>query len=406
MRTYLLLIGLSVTLGITACAPADNTIFGTPVMLPVPTSGSVAGPRLSDGAARELTLSWMEQRERGADLKFASYADGDFGKATAIVSEPRMFVNWADTPSVMPVGGDHWIAHWLRYSADMTYSYDVVVAQSFDGGTSWSAPVTAHADGTTTEHGFVFMYPAPDGVGLIWLDGRNTAGEPGPDVLATSMTLRSAVIDATGKLSNEQLVDNAVCDCCQTDVAIGSKGPVAVYRNRTADEIRDIYLTRYVDNQWETGSPLHEDNWRIAGCPVNGPSIVAEGNDVAIAWFTAADGAPLVQIKVSNDGGTNFAPPIEIASGRIAGYAGITALGDGSYAVSWVSRNESGSNSISVRRVSANGQLDPIRTIAESNQLRLFPQIAYRDENLILVWTDELDDQRHLRVARVPVALP
>jgi hypothetical protein len=406
MRYFSLLIWLAVALPLAACTPADKPVFGTPVILLSPTSGDVAGPRLSDGAARELTLSWMEQKERGAQLKFASYTDGSFGSATTVVSEPRMFVNWADTPSVTPVGGDHWIAHWLRYSAEMTYSYDVVVSQSFDGGNSWGAPVTAHTDGTTTEHGFVFMYPAPDGVGLIWLDGRNTADEPGSDVLATSMTLRSAVIDANGKRRNEQLVDNSVCDCCQTDVAIGSKGPVAVYRNRTADEVRDIYITRLVDNHWEAGAPLHEDNWRIAGCPVNGPSIVAQGDDVAIAWFTAASGTPLVQVVVSKDGGSTFGEPIEIASGRIAGYAGITILDDRWFAVSWVSRNESGSNSINVRRVGVNRKVDPAHSIAETNQLRVFPQIAYRDESLILAWTDESDDRRQLRVARVPVALP
>jgi len=406
MRNLFSLIWLSAALGIVACTPADETVFGTPIMLPSPASGKVSGPRLSDGASRELSLSWMEQREQGAQLKFALYSDGNFGTPTTVVSEPRMFVNWADTPSVMPVGGDHWIAHWLRYSAEMTYSYDVVVSQSFDGGSSWSAPVTAHTDGTTTEHGFVYMYPAPDGVGLIWLDGRKTAGERGPDVLATSMTLRSAVIDEDGDRRNEQLVDNSVCDCCQTDVAIGSKGPVAVYRNRTADEIRDIYITRLVDNQWEAGVSLHADNWRIAGCPVNGPSIVAQGDDVAIAWFTAANDTPLVQVVISNDGGGTFEAPIEIASGRLAGYAGITILNDRSFAVSWVSRNESGSNSINVRRVDAKGQLSPAHSIAETKQLRVFPQIAYRDQNLILAWTDESDDQRHLRVARMPVTLP
>lgn len=406
MRNFSCLISLFAALGITACTPANEPVFGTPVFLTSPTSGDVAGPRFSDGDQRELILSWMEHRDPGADLIFASYADGVFGSTATVVSEPRMFVNWADTPSVMPVGGTHWIAHWLRYSAEMTYSYDVVVSQSFDGGNSWSEPATAHTDGTPTEHGFVSMYPAPGGVGLIWLDGRETAGEPGADVLATSMTLRSAVINANGKRQNEQLVDSSVCDCCQTDVAIGSRGPVVAYRNRTADETRDIYVSRLVDNRWEAGAPLHADNWRIAGCPVNGPSIVARGDDMAIAWFTAANDTPRVQVVISSDGGSTFGEPIEIASGRIAGYAGITILDDRSFAVSWVSRSESGNNAINVRRVSAVGHLDPAHIVAESNQLRLFPQIAYRDKNLVLAWTDESDEQRRLRVARVPVTLP
>jgi hypothetical protein len=90
----------------------------------------------------------------------------------------------------MHVKDDHLIAHWLRYSADKTYSYDVVVSQSVNAGETWSEAVTAHSDGTPTEHGFVSMYPDVDGVGLLWLDGRDTANEPAENVLDTSMTLR------------------------------------------------------------------------------------------------------------------------------------------------------------------------------------------------------------------------
>ena len=375
------------------------------MMLDPPSSAHVAGPRLSDGPAGDLTLSWIEQREHGAQLRYSSYRAGSFGESTTVVNDPRMFVNWADTPSVMHVGADHWIAHWLRYSADMTYSYDVVVSQSLDGGSSWSTPVTPHVDGTNTEHGFVSMYPSPNGTGLVWLDGRKTAGEPGADVLATSMTLRSAVLDKNGQRRDEQLIDESVCDCCQTSIATGSEGPVAVYRNRTADEIRDIYVTRLIEGQWDTGTPLHGDNWQIAGCPVNGPSIVAGGDDLAIAWFTAANNTPLVQMAISQDGGLTFGEPIEIAAGRLAGYVGITALGRQAYAASWVSRGASGGNSINVRYIGPDGALGPVHPIAETNQLRVFPQLAYRDGHLVLAWTDESDDQRHLRIARVPVTL-
>jgi hypothetical protein len=75
-------------------------------------------------------------------------------------------------------------------------------------------------------------------------------------------------------------------------------------------------------------------------------------------------------------------------------------------AVSWVSRTNAGSNAINIRRVTTDGRMGPVRTVATTEQLRVFPQLAYRDENLILAWTDESDDQRQLRVARVPVALP
>jgi hypothetical protein len=132
-------------------------------MLPTPASGPVTGPRLSAGADGRLVLSWMESGESGTDLKYAVYEDDGFGTASKVVTEARMFVNWADLPSVLPVGENHWLAHWLRYSAEKTYAYDVVVSQSLDGGLSWSEPIAAHTDGTPTEHGFVSLYPDPHG---------------------------------------------------------------------------------------------------------------------------------------------------------------------------------------------------------------------------------------------------
>ena len=403
MRTFSPLASIILAIFITACTPSQKGDFGEPEILATLATGKVTGPRLSEGADGGLILSWMESGESGTDLKFATYEAGGFGDASLVVTEPRMFVNWADVPSVLHVYEDHWLAHWLRYSADKTYSYDVVVSQSFDGGKSWGEPVAAHTDGTPTEHGFVSLHRDPEGVALIWLDGRDTANEASESVLDTSMTLRSAVITPDGDRLHEQLVDDSVCDCCQTDVAVSTSGPVAVYRDRTAGEIRDIYVTRFVDGAWQTGVPLHADNWEIPGCPVNGPSIVAQDNSVVVAWFTAAQGQPSVRVVFSNDGGATFGDPIEIASERLAGFVGLAILDEDALAVSWVSRNESGSNAINVRRITTDGQLGAVHTVANTEQLRVFPQLAYQDENLVLAWTDEIDQTRHMRVARIPV---
>jgi len=403
MRSFSLLARLLLAASIAACTPAEKGIFGEPEVLPTPTTGNISGPRLSDGEGDSLVLSWMESRQSETDLMFAVYEADGFSASRSVVTEPRMFVNWADLPSVQHVSQDHWLAHWLRYSADKTYSYDVVVSQSHDGGNSWSEPVAAHTDGTPTEHGFVSLYPDPEGVALLWLDGRDTASEPGENILDTSMTLRSAVITPDGKRTREQLVDDSVCDCCQTDVAVTASGPVAVYRDRTADEIRDIYVSRFVDGAWQAGVPLHADNWRIPGCPVNGPSIVAQNDRVAVAWFTAADNKPSVRIAFSNDGAVTFGEAIEIATGRLAGYVGLAIINDDTLAVSWVSRTGDGKNSLNVRDVSFDGSVGPVHPVAAIEQLRVFPQLAYRDDNLILAWTDEVDNVREMRVARVPV---
>ena len=405
MRKLLLAGLVAFSAFVTACSPPDGPVFGPPIEVSIPAGIGVSGPRFSEGTDGDLVLSWMESGESGTTLLYSPLSGDSFTTPNRVVTEPRMFVNWADLPSVMHIRARHWIAHWLRYSSDETYSYDVVVSQSFDDGMSWTEAVTAHNDGTPTEHGFVSMHPEADGVALLWLDGRDTANEPGNNALETSMTLRAAVMAPDGQLNREQLVDDSVCDCCQTDVAVSSGGPVAVYRDRTIEEVRDIYITRYAAGKWQPGTRLYEDNWVIAGCPVNGPSIVAQDEIVAVAWFSAANNRPVVRVLLSADGGTTFAEPVEVSAGRISGYVGLDFLGDNSLAASWVSRNASGSNTLNVRRITRDGHLDATLEVAEISQLRVFPQLAHRQENLFLVWTDESDDGRHMQAVRIPVEL-
>ena len=384
----------------------DIPVFGAAVPLPVPEAGDATGPRLSTGSDGRLTLSWMTSSETGTALKYSTYRDSAFAPALEVVTDPRMFVNWADLPSVSHIAGSHWVAHWLRYSADKTYSYDVAVSQSHDDGQTWSKPLVVHDDGTPTEHGFVSLHRAADGVALLWLDGRDTGKDTADNVLAASMTLRSAVLTPSGEIVREESVDDSVCDCCQTDVALASSGLIAVYRDRTASETRDIYVTRQVDGRWQPGERLYPDDWVIPGCPVNGPSIAARDDRVAVAWFSAARDVPVIRVIVSNDSGATFGEPIDIARGKLAGYVGLALLEDDSLAVSWVSRDASGNNRLNLRHVSAHGELGTSQRVAAIRQLHVVPQLGFHDGSLLLVWTDEDEGTRRLEGVSVPVNRP
>ena len=397
MRTFTCLI-VSIALGsIAACGQPPAPVLGAPETLEV-SAADVSGPRLTSGADGRLTLSWMERDEDVALLRFATLSENGFGAPMEVSTEGRMFVNWADLPSVMHVEGNHWIAHWLSYSADKTYSYDVVLAQSLDNGRSWSAPMAAHTDGTPTEHGFVSMYRAADGVGLVWLDGRATPDKP--------MTLRSAVISREGERMHEQEVDDSVCDCCQTEIAVSSLGPLAAYRDRTADEIRDIYIARHDGQRWQPGERLHADNWEIPGCPVNGPSIIADGDDVAVGWFSAAHDQPVVRLVRSADGGMTFGEPLVLAEGRLAGYVRLALLPAGHTAASWVARNEQGGNTLFVAVIDPDNRVLAAEPVADIAQLRVFPQLGFQDGGIVLAWTDQIEERRVLHAARYPLGLP
>ena len=389
---------------LSACSEPSDPSNPGPQPLLVPAAGHSMSPRLA-ADNDDLFLSWLTPGESGTALRFSRYVQGQWSPAGTVIENVNMFANWADLPSVVPLGENRLAAHWLVQRPHNVYSYDIAVAQSEDGGQSWSTVLAPHSDGTPTEHGFVSMFPHEGEVGLIWLDGRKMAGEHDPeDPAATGMTLRAAFADDGQILQGEQIIDDFVCDCCQTDVALASSGPVAVYRNRTAKEIRDISVARFVDDTWQPGRTIAADEWTIAACPVNGPSIVADGKFVAVAWFTAADG-PVVRVSTSTNNGETFSAPTNVIDGSTLGRVGLALLDDGDLAVSWLRTDGSGSAEVLVRRVGKDGSLAPIMTVATQAGGFSVPQMVRVDDTLIFAWTETEDGDHRVSSARVPISM-
>ena len=371
-------------------------------LLDVPAGSEAAGPRMTSSREGKIVLSWMEPDTGGTTLWYSTLAEVGWTSPRAVISGKQMFVNWADLPSVMHVSGGHWAAHWLEMAGDTTYAYHVVMSQSFDNGASWSEPVKPHTDGTPTEHGFVSIFPSDGGLSAIWLDGRRMINEATGDPMDTGMTLRTATVDHEGLVHREQLIDDLVCDCCQTDVGVTSTGPVVLYRNRTMEEIRDIHVGRLTAEGWETGGSLHDDNWNIGGCPVNGPAIAASGSKVAAAWFTAASGQSRVQLKLSADGGITFSDAMPVANTGVLGHVDSVLLDDGSAVVSWLESGDSLAR-LQVGRFGA-GRSSEALTVAEDAEPRSVPQMALDGDRIVLVWTAREGDDKQIRSGSIPAA--
>ena len=391
---------LSALLG--ACTEYVPPIFDEGRPLGVPSAPDSHGPRLTRGADGTVMLSWMERDGENRVMRATEVRRSGFGDVIEVANDPKMFVNWADVPSVTVLGDGDWLAHWLSYSADLTYSYDVMLAMSSDSGQSWSEPFRPHDDGTPTEHGFVTVFPTGDDAGLVWLDGRKTGGEATDDPTDTGMTLRGAFVGSEGEIFGDQEIDELACDCCQTDVAMTPSGPIAVYRDRTGGEIRDISLSRFVDGAWQPPEAFSEDNWEIGACPVNGPEIAVHGDFVAVAWFTAADTVPRVKVRISKNGGRSFGDEIEVARVSTLGHVQIDWIGDNAFAVSWLQRVRE-LKDIQVRSVTVSGELGPVHTVGRTEIERTLPQMLTVGEDLVFVWTDVGSDGSRIRGVRAEI---
>jgi hypothetical protein len=201
-----------------------------------------------------------------------------------------------------------------------------------------------------------------------------------------SMTLRYAAIDGEGNLSDETQLDERVCECCGTSAAVTSQGPIAVYRDRSENELRDIYLVRQVNGSWTTPRPVFAE---INGCPVNGPAVTANGTRVTVAWFTSAANTPRVKIAFSQDAGVTFGQPIQVDDGENVGRVDALLLPDGSALVCWLSGNTEGGQ-IKVRHIQADGRVGPVSVIAQTDISRSsgFPRMAPLGDEVLFAWTE------------------
>jgi hypothetical protein len=381
----------------------------TPIDAPAgPLSGE---PNLAVDSKGRVYLSWLERKaDSTVALHLSVRDDGQWSAPATVTARSDLFVNWADFPSVFVAPSGRVVMHWLQKRAGGKYSYDVITRQSTDGGTTWSEPRVLHDDNVAAEHGFVSFFAADgDSVEAVWLDGRATAGggHGNHDAPRGAMQLGNARIGPDGGIAPSTLIDDRICDCCQTSAAMTSRGPVVVYRDRSPAEIRDIGILRRVDGKWMQPALVHADNWHIEGCPVNGPSVVADGERVVVAWFTGARDTARVNVAFSNDAGATFSAPVRVDDGNPAGRVDVEFAPDGQALVTWLERVGDAGAEVRLRTVGPDGAASTAVVVASSAAARTsgFPRLIRNGNELVFAWTQPGDTAR-VRMAVASLAKP
>ena len=225
----------------------------------------------------------------------------------------------------------------------------------------------------------------------------------GHDHSGGDMTLRYAEVDASLAITAGAELDSRTCECCATAMALTAGGPFVAYRERSADEVRDIAIVRRTSGQWSNPGLIAGDGWKIQGCPVNGPQAEARGNAVAVAWFSGADDRSRVSLALSSDGGTSFGPPISIAEKGAAGYVDCAFLADDRVAISWL-EDDGSMMRLRVREARADGTLTAPKTVASTTRGRTgFPRLAVAGDSLFVGWSEKGDAPR-IHLARASVS--
>jgi len=337
-----------------------------------------------------LLMSWFEPLDSvNMSIKFSEFSGGVWTKPSIVKKSRNFFVNWADSPSIFQHKGDTIVLYWPEKSAAGTYDYNVNVAVSVDRGSTWNDAVIPHRDNGKGEHGFLSFYNDLDQkLSMVWLDGRNMSdGHDGDGYGEMNLYLTS--FDQKLELEQEMQMDIRVCECCPTAAVTTDNAVLIAYRDRSHDEIRNINILRYSAGEWEEPYAVHNDNWKIAGCPVNGPALEVRDSNIGISWFTAGDETARVLAAFSDNEGKTFGEPLRIDAGNPLGRVDLIWLDNETILVSWIETGAETTN-IMARALKTDGFKYPVYTVSEIDPGRVSgnPKMGQSGNQVFFTWTE------------------
>jgi len=260
-------------------------------------------------------------------------------------------------------------------------------------------------------------------VAAAWLDHRlhaqgsdvatthhhhEAGADPNEDGVAMAARSQLYFVAFDGESAPKPLT-GGVCYCCKTALAtgmFGSPDTVAIaWRHVYPGNMRDIAFTISRDQGRTFSAPVRasEDQWSIAGCPDDGPSMAIDGEGrVHLVWPTAAteNGQPVKALfHTMTADGVTFTPRVKLPTQGQANHPQIAAAADGSLVVVW---DESGSGTRSIARargvLDGSGQVTFTRSAASGTETGVYPVVLAGDSGVVSIWTAGPPTESTLRV--------
>ena len=224
---------------------------------------------------------------------------------------------------------------------------DLRLARSTDGGRTFEPAIYVNDDAgaTPASHTFHDMAVSDDGtVYVSWIDGRARAQEQ-PDAHAgaampghgghAGMAMREH--GSSGQAASEVgpeirlarsrdggrsfepsvIVAGNSCPCCRTSIAVAGEDVYVAWRDND-ENIRNVVVAHSADRgeTWSAPRAVHDDRWRIDGCPHAGPALaIAEDGRLHVAWYTGTPARPGIYHAIADDA-LAFGAPVPLLDGQ------------------------------------------------------------------------------------------
>jgi len=324
-------------------------------------------------------LSWIEpQKDESYTLKYTIRRGAQWSAPIAVAANRHFFRQPAESPEIISLSDGSLLAHWVEMPEEGSEAEFVYVSASKDG-THWTAPVMAHKDKSEVQHGLASAVASGDReASVMWLEALHGEDEP--------TALKRTVVSADGKVLKEESLDPDVCACCPTAIVKTARGLLVAYRSHTPQDIRDIAVIRLEGGKWSPSRIVSPDKWKLNACPTNAAAVGAQGDRVAVAWFTGAQESPRTQVAFSTDGGSTFGKSVLVSTGRSFGYTSLVLDEDGRAVISWLEQGKD-TTRILVREISPVGVPGPVTQIAQGTRQSLgYPRLIRAQKETWISW--------------------
>jgi hypothetical protein len=328
-----------------------------------------------------------------------------FSAPVAITPEKVHLDNGPDARSAIAVDAQGRVFVSYAIFKDNNYNAEVFFSRSTDQGKSFSAPRPL-VDNTASQR-FAALAVSPNGdLFATWLDKRGVvaAAKKGKTYPGAALAYAWSK-DGGAHFTPSRIALDNTCECCRIGVGFnGPDQPVVVFRNVFGGTVRDHALLSFKDAN--TPGPMHRvavDNWRLNGCPHQGPSLaISSAGAYHVVWSTQGDARKGLFYARSTDKGAHFSAPMTLGNPdheRSRPYVGAVP---GTVWIVW--KEFDGENSVVNGRVSHDdgARWSPVRTVARTEDASDHPMLVHDGHKIYLSWMTKMEGYRFIPLEDKP----
>ncbi len=270
----------------------------TPVTVYSTTPGGNYHPRIALNRAGDPYIIWGRNDTR---VYFSKWNGSGFTTPTVPSGSLTTFAqSWAG-PDLAAYGDTVYVS--MKVTPENVSSNYIYLAHSYDGGSTFSAPVRVDNIDTNISR-FPIVTTTANGNPMVAFMKFNASFSNAHYVVS-----RSA--DYGNTFSADVLASGAtgtVCDCCPAAIVSSGSTAVMLFRNNISN-IRDTWAGISSDNGMTFPTTLNVDahNWMLMSCPASGPDGLIIGDTLYTTFYSKASGTDLVYFGRSSISGLSVA---------------------------------------------------------------------------------------------------